>query len=122
MSFINGNQAFTPTHQSMIVAWNNNENIATLIQGCLGGVIGFVLYASSIVWDYCDCSINKQILLVYLLNMPSTFIATYVCYWVDRNWYGYSIFLGIYTSIFTLIGIVYYYLNVENVKRINAKL
>ena len=84
ISVVKGDGMFHAVVPELISDWGTELN-AVIVQAVLLGVLGTVLGAASVIWDFDSWSLTKQTTTHFcLFAFPFTIVA-YVLYWIPRS-------------------------------------
>ena len=102
ISVVKGDGMFHAVVPELISDWGTELN-AVIVQAVLLGVLGTVLGAASVIWDFDSWSLTKQTTTHFcLFAFPFTIVA-YVLYWIPRSVGGVMastvVFIAIYAAI-----------------------
>ena len=102
ISVVKGDGMFHAVVPELISDWGTELN-AVIVQAVLLGVLGTVLGAVSVIWDFDSWSLTKQTTTHFcLFAFPFTIVA-YVLYWIPRSVGGVMastvVFIAIYAAI-----------------------
>ena len=99
-----------------------NEINAAAIQYLLGGVLGFMCAASSILFEIEKFGILKQFFLHFLCISVSMLPIAYICHWMEHSFWGVLSYFAIFTFIYLIIFISQLTFWKIKIKKMNEKL
>lgn len=99
-----------------------NEINAAAIQYLLGGILGFMCAASSIIFNIEKFGILKQSFIHFLCISISMLPIAYICHWMEHSLLGILSYYIIFISIYFVIFISQYMFWKSKIKKMNEKL
>ena len=121
ISVVKGDGMFHAVVPELISDWGTELN-AVIVQAVLLGVLGTVLGAVSVIWDFDSWSLTKQTTTHFcLFAFPFTIVA-YVLYWIPRSVGGVMASTVVFIAIYAAIWCGSYFSYKRKVKQINDEL
>lgn len=121
ISLIGNDGQYYPVTLEMSASLGGELN-AVVVQVLVSILYGVVCGTASLVFEMDRWSLTKQTVIHLILFSSSTFIAAYLCYWMDHDFISilsyFAILLGIYVFIWVSQYISIYY----QIKKMNKKI
>lgn len=121
ISFTIGDGKYYPIVPDFIEQCGNEINAAA-IQYLLGGILGFMCAASSVIWNIEKLGILKQSFIHFLCISISVMPIAYICHWMEHSVLGIVSYYAIFISIYFVIFITQYIFWKNKIRKMNEKL
>lgn len=116
-----GNGYYSPCVPELIPVMGN-EICAVIVQMILCALLGIAFAASSVIWEMEYWSIAKQTGIYFFITSIVMMPTAWFLHWMEHTITGFLSYLGIFAMIFIFIWLTQYFINMRNIKKINAKL
>ena len=121
ISVVKGDGMFYAVVPELMSDWVTELN-AVIVQAVLLGVLGTVLGAASVVWEFDSWSLTKQTVTHFCLFAVTFTVIAYVLYWIPRSVGGVIASTVVFIAIYAAIWCGSYFPYKRKVKQINDEL